>query len=87
MARCHTLLDRKVGAGGGGYREHYADQGRSVKLPLIGLGILLVSLAVGAGGTKLALAHDQILVAAFTAFVGLMGILCGGMLMQRASRR
>ena len=52
------------------------------KYPIIGGVILLVSLAIGAGGSRLALANDDIILAALAAFIGLFGILAGGFIMH-----
>lgn len=52
------------------------------KYPIIGLVVMLVSLAMGFAGKIVFDVLDDILVAAFLVFVGLMGVLSGGMIMR-----
>jgi len=66
------------------YRRCHTDP--VTRLTIIGLGVLLVSLAFGSVAGAIAVANDDELGGVIVGFFALMGILSGGMAMQSGTK-
>jgi len=57
------------------------------KFPIIGLAVIVASLIAGCAGKVVWDVHNDLFLAAFLCFIGLMGIISGGMIMRWGADR